>query len=119
MKDSKKVNTAAWAIISGIAIILLGWLLHPFFFHAENLTATIWVHNQKYQTIRLKETTDMLISLREDTGVDIVVEIKEHQIRFSHSDCPDQICVHAGFLKNETDSAICMPNQTAIFISNE
>ena len=119
MKDHDKVNNAALFILLAVSVILLCWWIRPFLFPSRHITANIWVHNQQYMSIDLIHEPNGTISLLENTGVAIILEIKDHQIRFSHSDCPDQICVHMGFLKNDTDSAICMPNQTAIFIRSE
>ena len=37
---------------------------------------------------------------------------------FESSDCPDQICVHAGWLAKDMDIAICMPNRVSVVVSH-
>lgn len=49
-------------------------------------------------------------------GVEIELELKDHQIRFVQSDCPDHICVNTGFVSQEFQSAVCLPNKTAVAI---
>ena len=49
-------------------------------------------------------------------GVEVELELVDHQIRFRESDCPDHICVNTGFISQEFQSAVCLPNKTAIAI---
>ena len=49
-------------------------------------------------------------------GVEIELEVAHHEIRFVHSDCPDKICVNTGFVSQEFQSAVCLPNKTVVSI---
>ncbi len=49
-------------------------------------------------------------------GVGVVLEVENHEIHFKSSTCPDQICVHAGWLWRDMDIAVCMPNQVSIMV---
>ena len=49
----------------------------------------------------------------------VKLEIKDGAIGFIHSDCPDQVCVHTGFLKSAGDFAACLPNNVLLFIKGD
>ena len=40
----------------------------------------------------------------------VIFEVKDGQIAFVKSDCPDQVCVHAGFIRSVGQMAACLPN---------
>ena len=45
-------------------------------------------------------------------GVEIAVE--NGTVGFVRSDCPDKICVHAGFFSTPGRSAVCLPNRIVV-----
>ena len=40
----------------------------------------------------------------------VMFEIRDGRIAFIKSDCPDQICVHTGFIGQSGQMAACLPN---------
>ena len=44
----------------------------------------------------------------------IVIRIEEGRIRFEASSCPDQTCVHTGWLSRAGDIAVCLPNEVIV-----
>ena len=40
----------------------------------------------------------------------VVFEIRNNEISFSKSDCPDQVCVNTGFISRHWEFAACLPN---------
>lgn len=42
------------------------------------------------------------------------IEVLNGKIRMLESSCPDQLCVHQGFLDNSNGSIICIPNHLVI-----
>lgn len=65
--------------------------------------------NQENQIINLKERHDLPASL----------EIKDNAIRFLNVDCPDHICEAYGYISQEGQSAVCMPNRCALTIYSQ
>lgn len=43
-----------------------------------------------------------------------VIEIQQGKVRFKHSPCHNQYCVHQGWLTRASQTAICIPNQISI-----
>ena len=61
------------------------------------------------------------LRLAEDTTFDIpyqghinTVEIKDHRIRVRDADCPDQTCVHMGWLSSASMPIVCLPHKLVI-----
>ena len=50
-------------------------------------------------------------------GIPVVIEAADGRIRFYSSGCPDQICVHSGWLSREGQSAACIPAGVALKIT--
>ena len=51
-------------------------------------------------------------------GIPVVIEAADGRIRFYSSGCPDQICVHSGWLSREGQSAACIPAGIALKITD-
>lgn len=51
-------------------------------------------------------------------NVNVTVQVEKGRIRFLKSDCPDQICVKAGWLEKTGDFAACLPNKAIIIIKD-
>ena len=47
----------------------------------------------------------------------VIFEVRGGQIAFVKSDCPDQVCVRAGFLGRPGQSAACLPNRLILSLS--
>lgn len=48
-----------------------------------------------------------------------VILVENGRIRFLETDCPDKICVSAGWLSEKGDMAVCVPNNTMIKIEGQ
>ena len=48
----------------------------------------------------------------------VIFEVMDGQIAFVKSDCPDQICVHTGFIGRAGQMAACLPNGLILFLSS-
>lgn len=42
-------------------------------------------------------------------GIALIVEVADGRIRVLSSGCPDQVCVHTGWLSHDGDTAACVP----------
>ena len=73
--------------------------------------ATISYKNLKND---IKVGTTILI---DDGLIEMTVEeIRGGEIRMTEADCPDQICVHTGWIDQEHDMIVCMPNKVVVQI---
>jgi len=60
---------------------------------------------------------DQTFSVPERPGV--VFEVRDGAIAFVESNCPDQVCVHAGFLNSPWHFAACLPNLLLLSVQFE
>ncbi|WP_373898111.1 NusG domain II-containing protein [Haloimpatiens sp. FM7315] len=48
-----------------------------------------------------------------------IIEVSKGKIRFQEANCPDEVCVKSGWLKNPGDSAACLPHKMIITLEGE
>ncbi len=44
------------------------------------------------------------------------IQVRDGQVRFVNSPCPNQLCVHTGWLSQGGEVAICLPNRVSLQI---
>lgn len=115
---SKNKNCIAFILITCVFIFCAGWLIFADRLMPRGNTAEISVDGEIVMRLDLSRAKNETISL-ENYEKNIVLEVKDGAIRFVSSDCPDKICVNTGFIKNEIQTAVCLPNRTAIVILSE
>lgn len=117
MKKSK-ANIIAFVLLAALLIACAAFLLYQSYADpADKMTAVLSIDGVDVAKVELYEDNEPYeVDLTELFGVHVVLEVKDHAIRFKSSDCPDQICVHAGWLSRDMDIAVCMPNQVAIVV---
>lgn len=104
-------------VILAVFIVLCSsvWLVLTLIPTGSYDTAQIKVNGSLYQEVDLSE--DQLIPIQNE--YDCVIEVKDHDIRFLSSTCPNQTCVHSGFIAHTTQSAVCIPNRVSIQVITE
>ncbi len=79
--------------------------------------ADIYYDNNRVLTSNLSNETDGIYPIADAPNV--FYEVREGKIRFYESDCPDQICVKAGWLERDGDMAACLPNRVWVKVRGE
>jgi hypothetical protein len=99
-----------WCLI----VLSLGLIVLSFF--------TLWSH-QPAATLRIRVGSNILgeYSLMQTRTLNVSgklgqasIEIQQGKVRFKHSPCRNQYCVHQGWLAHANQAAICIPNQISI-----
>ncbi len=108
-------------VVTALAVLVLasaGFLIYRQLRPAEPaMSAVVSVRGVDVCVVDLsKDMEPYDIDLDALLGVGVVLEVREHEIHFKSSTCPDQICVHAGWLWRDMDIAVCMPNQVSIMV---
>lgn len=105
----KKSDMVLIAVLLALALAL--YFLHYFLNRSQNkVVAEILADGQVELQISLDQ--DNIFSLEGHPNV--VFEIRSNGIAFQASDCPDQVCVHSGFMKQAGQMAACLPNNMAV-----
>ena len=86
------------------------------------LFQSLW-HSERAAKLRIRQGDAIYatLSLDQERTLDIHgplgnsrIVIHQGQVRFEHSPCPNQYCVHQGWLKRAGQVAICLPNQVSL-----
>lgn len=102
-----------FVIAAVLALCVL--LFIPSFMPSGEKTAEVYVDGEKVRTV-------LLTSLQAEehflvAGCEILFE--KDGASFIKSDCPDQLCVKCGKLKNPGDSMACIPNRVVVTVKAE
>ncbi len=57
------------------------------------------------------------LTFEDESGTN-TVRVERGRIRVSEADCPDQICVHQGWISDGTVPIVCLPHKLMIRISD-
>lgn len=103
-------------IVAGLAIgILAFWAFGSSTQQGEEapvIYAEIYLGNDVIKRVPLNE--DQIFSVPQRPGV--VFEVRDGAIAFIESDCPDQVCVHTGFVDVFWRFAACLPNVLLLIV---
>lgn len=96
-----------------LCLALAAFIVNRMIFRAQGTVyCEIYVDGKLTETVDLTEERSFTLEERPN----IRFAVKDRRIAFAASDCPDQICVHAGYLGQVGQSAACLPNKTSIRI---
>ncbi|MDX9872679.1 MAG: NusG domain II-containing protein [Clostridia bacterium] len=100
-------------------LILFGLLLffgRGFFFEQpDKPQAVVKVQGETVLTVDLNEGESKTYTVQGSYGP-VLVETSGRQVRAAQATCPDQICVHQGWIHSPGQSVICVPNEMVIYL---
>lgn len=96
-----------WIVGAIVLTAFLIWLFYDQFGSAAY--ADIYEDGAVVRTIDLSKAQNETFTVN-----GVTIQVKDHTIGIIDSTCPDKLCVHAGFLSKQNQSAICLPNRVAI-----
>ena len=111
-------NKLRWGdfVICAVVLCLAGLAAVPFLFRAsDSLICEIKQENRVVQTIHLTEGYRDRVTLTRD-GITNVIEIDGMQVRFTASNCHDQVGVRTGVLTHAGQMAVCLPTRVSVRI---
>lgn len=114
--DERKLFKRTDLILIGILLTVcvgaLLWMYLPK--KTAGTVAEIASDGKVVRTISLASAADETFVLPENSKVSF--QIKDHQIRFVNTDCPDKLCENVGFLSEPNQLAVCLPNRVSLKI---
>ncbi|MCL2017074.1 MAG: NusG domain II-containing protein [Defluviitaleaceae bacterium] len=102
-------------IISAVLLVGFGLMAAWYVYNRPSAATNIYAeitHNNITETVYLGENRQFSL----DAAPTVIFEIRNGEIAFVMSDCPDQICIHSGFLGRPGQTAACLPNGVIMFI---
>lgn len=112
------VKPSKWGkpLLGDVLVILFALLFVAYLFKS------LWHNEQAAKLqIRLGDKIYATYSLDQNRNIDIQgsigvtrIVIANGKARFASSPCPNQYCVHQGWLNHKGHAAICLPNQVSM-----
>ena len=113
MNKSGKLILAALVLLAAGSAALL--LLRPA--GEAHPTARITLDGELVREIDLTGVEEPFsFTVEGPAGLTNTILVEPGRIRVSEADCPDQICVHQGFISDGTTPIVCLPNKLIIQI---
>lgn len=105
------------AILCGIRIYAVS---HSSTGNGQALYADIYQSGELLETIRLDTVTDEYIfEVPGANGASNTVCVRPGSIAMISANCPDQICVHQGFISTSLLPITCLPNRLVIRVRED
>ena len=115
------MNRRTGILAGGLLLAVLacaGFLLWQRAHAQAGVTAEIYQNGELVETIRLDQVTEAYTILVEgEDGGENLVEAAPGRIRMKSADCPDQVCVHQGWISDSTVPIVCLPHQVIIEVT--
>lgn len=84
---------------------------------SQNKTAYIYQNGVCIKTIDLNQVSESYtFTIEGEHGAYNEIEVRPGEIAVISASCPDKVCVHAGFIKNDFLPISCIPNRLVIHI---
>ncbi|MDH4456455.1 MAG: NusG domain II-containing protein [Candidatus Methylopumilus sp.] len=93
------------------ALLFVAYLFKSLWHNEQAAKLQIRLGDKIYATYSLDQNRD--INIQGPIGV-TRIEIANGKARFASSPCPNQYCVHQGWLNHKGHAAICLPNQVSM-----
>lgn len=109
------MKTRTWVILIALVLaVSAGAALWQYSRPAPGLTANIYVDGVCVRSIDLSQVTQReSFPVESALGVNLV-EVEPGRIRVLQADCPDQVCVQAGWLSDSIAPIVCLPHKLVI-----
>lgn len=122
MNDRKKavVLTAVLLMIAVFCGVWIYGVLHRSAADSQVLYADLYQNGELLQTIRLDTVIgEYTFEVSGDNGATNTVCVRPGSIAIVSASCPDQICVHQGFINTSLLPITCLPNRLVIRVREE
>ncbi|MCD8376480.1 MAG: NusG domain II-containing protein [Oscillospiraceae bacterium] len=109
------LKTRTWIFILAAALLAFGLLaLWVFSRTAEGTIANIYQDGECIYSIDLSAVTEGYeLTIEDENGVN-VIRVERGRICVLEADCPDQVCVQAGWLTDSASPIVCLPHRLVI-----
>lgn len=114
------IKTRTWVILLLFILLLSGgaalWLYSR---SAPGMTANIYQNGVCIRSIDLSRVTQAETYTVESEQGTNVIRVEPGRICIQEADCPDQVCVHAGWLSDSAAPIVCLPHRLVIRLEQE
>ena len=116
----KTKSNRFWLLLLGAILALsAAGALYVYTRTPAGTTAVITLDGQEVGRVDLSAVTQTYtLTYTGQSGLTNTVEIAPGKIRVLEADCPDQICVHQGWIETGVTPIVCLPNSLSIQITD-
>ena len=113
-------KTGTWiAVIAVILLLSAAASLLLFSRPAAGHTAEIYVDGGLYKRVDLSRiTSPERIEVKTERGVNVLLA-EPGRIRVESADCPDKVCVEAGWLASSAAPIVCLPHRVVVKLTGD
>lgn len=116
-RDNKRLNLILVLAIAAIACVgLVATRLMGANTNADTATVVIRDGEQNVYELPLSQNTTK--SVTTDLGTNLI-EIKDGRVHVEEADCPNQDCVHQGWIDAAGEQIVCLPHKLTVDIIDE
>ncbi len=101
-----------WLLTGFLLLTLLSFLLFRLSGQPAN-TAQIMLDGQIVRIVSLEKDGEFAL----EQNPHIRFSVRDGAIAFISSDCPDQLCVHSGYLSQPGQMAACLPRHVSLSVN--
>lgn len=113
-RDNKRLNLILVLAIAAIACVgLVATCLMGANTNADTATVVIRDGEQNVYELPLSQNTTK--SVTTDLGTNLI-EIKDGRVHVEEADCPNQDCVHQGWIDAAGEQIVCLPHKLTVDI---
>lgn len=105
-----------WILLSTVLLLAALFLLFQHTRSSRATSALVYQGGELVKTISLSTVEQPFDFLLEGEGYTAQIEVERGRIRYRIADCPDQVCVHSGWLSRPGEVATCLPARSYIVI---
>jgi hypothetical protein len=110
LKLNRKILLGDWLVIAA-SLVALVFMFQTFWSFAPASQLKIRQGDKIIGTYDLNQTRELKIA---GPIGESLISINQGKVRFKLSPCPNQYCVHQGWLSRAGQVAICLPNQISL-----
>lgn len=116
-RDNKRLNLILVLAIAAVACVgLVATRLMGANTNAD--TATVVIRDGEQNVYELPLSQDTTKTVTTDLGTNLI-EIKDGRVRVEEADCPNQDCVHQGWVDAAGKQIVCLPHKLTVDIVDE
>ncbi|MBQ4350981.1 MAG: NusG domain II-containing protein [Clostridia bacterium] len=112
-KMTKKQTIPLLCVLAVLALCAAGaWILHNA--RAPGTVANIYRDGVCVRSVDLSRVTEPYEFTLTDASGENTVRVEPGRIRIVSADCPDKICVEAGWISDSAAPIVCLPHRLVI-----
>ena len=116
-RGSKKLNLILIVVIAAVACAGL-FATRLMGANTDADTATVVIRDGEQNVYELPLGQDATKTITTDLGTN-VIEIKDGRVHVEEADCPNQDCVHQGWIDAAGQQIVCLPHKLTVDIVDE